>query len=243
MGDIQPQFQSSLLRLPGELRNKIYEYTCFNPDTVCVIGFGANHHESDSVLPRRYSRVPGNNILREVCRQLRCETLELGWTLDPIAWDANASLPESQEHCMTIVYLESRISMQQAAVYPHGLQQGITYCKDNPKLRFILLPVEFRMRRGCRELLAYGAAFQRLLRNTKLPFYVDSSFEFEVSRLVRVLRAKVADGIFTELAPDNFRVFPIGNFDEDALRHLYMRNRKGFENWVVQIREWYYHGI
>jgi hypothetical protein len=32
-------------------------------------------------------------------------------------------------------------------------------------------------------------------------------------------------------------------YDEAEIRYSYLRNRKGFEDWVAQVREWYKNGI
>jgi hypothetical protein len=44
-------------------------------------------------------------------------------------------------------------------------------------------------------------------------------------------------------APPNFRLFPIDAYDEDELRSSYLANKKGFGQWLAQIKTWYEVGI
>ncbi|KAI4613930.1 hypothetical protein J4E80_006618 [Alternaria sp. BMP 0032] len=40
-----------------------------------------------------------------------------------------------------------------------------------------------------------------------------------------------------------YEVYPIDEYDEDEVRYSYLGKKKGFENWIAQIREWYRDGI
>jgi hypothetical protein len=79
---IVPQKQSPLLRLPGELRNKIYEYalTDYNESEPVMLPGDVNEPTSAFHLHRRETEGDWHEVnqLKHVCRQLYLETRSFG---------------------------------------------------------------------------------------------------------------------------------------------------------------------
>jgi hypothetical protein len=73
---ILSQLQSPLLRLPGEIRNKIYEHVLGESIPLHVVGFHYSHWGAPYKTHAR--RLHQINELERTCRKLRAETGNMG---------------------------------------------------------------------------------------------------------------------------------------------------------------------
>jgi hypothetical protein len=106
------------------------------------------------------------------------------------------------------------------------------------------LTCRLSLKHGTLTLLARGAAYQMYLRWQGLPFQMDHAFSKEVLEITQAMKDSRFDlGEEKLQAPDNLHVYPILEFDEEQLRYLYLRKKKGFDDWIAQFREWSKHGI
>ena len=99
-------------------------------------------------------------------------------------------------------------------------------------------------------MLVIGAALQRVLRLKKLPFQVDAGIASDIRKMTRHMHKKINMGQWSAragggLVSRNIRVYRMEEYDrtEIEMRDSYLRKKKGFEDWVAQIREWYKNGI
>ena len=121
----------------------------------------------------------------------------------------------------------------------------IGLCEQDPQLEVDIFTEALRKDLGCRGLLVRGAALQLILRGEELPFRVDAGIARDIRSMVAKLNPDAGWSFHAEpkLLPKNIKIYPMEEYDEDEVRYSYLRNKKGFENWVAQIREWYKNGI
>lgn len=81
---IEPQLQSALLRLPGELRNHIYQFVFRDDENLCVVDYDPGEAHKEHVRAKM-RRLLGLDCLRHVCRQLRLETAGKGRLIENVA--------------------------------------------------------------------------------------------------------------------------------------------------------------
>jgi len=241
---ILPQLQSPLLRLPGEIRNKIYEYALEDSKPLRVISY------LRKVPIQTHARLLHQfNELKHTCRQLRIETAWMGVSPADTSFDA-------PHKTLTQTFGPGT---RQLMYYKHDRQVDrflsdipfdhfVFFRQRNPQLEVAIFTQTLRKDLGCRGLLVVGAALQRVLRRKKLPFQVDAGIASEIKKMARHMHKNTnmrewrtyAGG---RLLSKNIRVYPMEEYDEAEVRYSYLRKKKGFEDWVAQIREWYKNGI
>ncbi|KAG9185976.1 hypothetical protein G6011_02532 [Alternaria panax] len=250
---ILPQVQSPLLRLPGEIRNKIYEYALDQTRPLHVVG-----RKEDEFIklptPVQIRRFHHLNELVRTCRQLRLETKGMGSTWAHVSWSHNV-VPVPSKHVRILVQLKTnpgRIPFYRRGNGPecYSIDDGIfddhvRLCETHPHLKVAVLSNSLRNTQGCRGILVIGAAIQLILRGKKVGFEVDAKFTSDVDRVVRAMAGPEGFGTFEQgfRYPKNLSYFPQDIYNENELRSTQPRKKKGFEEWVAQIREWYEHGI
>jgi hypothetical protein len=117
-------------------------------------------------------------------------------------------------------------------------------CEQDPQLELAYLTDFLEVRKNPCNLLIRGAALQLYLRGKRVHFKVDTSFIDEVNKMVDELGTRVGFRSFTEgnRLPNNLKLFPKEYYDEALLRDSDMKEMKGFEDRIAQIREWDEHG-
>ena len=241
---ILPQFHSPLLRLPGEIRNKIYEYALKDSKPLRVIG---NLHKAPYKV--HATRLHQFNTLKHTCRQLRTETACMG--VSP----ADASFHSSYNTFSQTLVPGTR----QLECYKHDrptdrflsdipFDDFVFFCQRNPQLEVAIFTQALRKDLGCRGLLVAGAALQRVLRRKKLPFQVDAGIASDIRKMAKHMHKNTNMRLWRfrsggRLLSGNIKVYPMEEYDEAEVRYSYLQKKKGFEDWVAQIREWYKNGI
>lgn len=123
--------------------------------------------------------------------------------------------------------------------------EHVRLCEAHPHLEVIVLSNSLRITQGCRGLLVAGAAIQLILRGKRVSFDVDAAFTSDVDKVARAMTTRDGFGSFEQgfRYPDNLKYFPQDSYNEAELRYSQTEKKRGFENWLAQIREWYAHGI
>ncbi|RYN62742.1 hypothetical protein AA0118_g4995 [Alternaria tenuissima] len=123
--------------------------------------------------------------------------------------------------------------------------EHVRLCEAHPHLEVIVLSNSLRITQGCRGLLVTGAAIQLILRGKRVSFDVDATFTSDVDKVARAMTTRHGFGSFEQgfRYPDNLKYFPQDFYNEAELRYSQTEKKRGFENWLAQIREWYEHGI
>ena len=242
---ILTQLHSPLLRLPGEIRNKIYEYALGNSTPLRVTGY------SHKVPLRTYVKLSHQfNELKHTCRQLRLETAWMGVSPADTSFHSfyntvNQTFGHGTRQLMC--YKHDRPTDRFLSAIPFN--DFVFFCQRDPQLEVAIFTQALRKELGCRGLLVIGAALQRVLRLKKLPFQVDAGIASDIRKMTRHMHKKINMGQWSAragggLISRNIRVYPIEEYDEtEMLRDSYLRKKKGFEDWVAQIRVWYKNGI
>ncbi|KAF2115344.1 hypothetical protein BDV96DRAFT_575321 [Lophiotrema nucula] len=109
MGPFTEQSLSPLLRLPGELRNRIYEYTTFEPHGL----FYGTSAIGKPTLFSNFERTHECNQLKYACRQLYAETkgLGLGCGMITFAFNTSSTLVGSSARSVVELFLDFVISL------------------------------------------------------------------------------------------------------------------------------------
>ncbi|KAF2244795.1 hypothetical protein BU26DRAFT_579477 [Trematosphaeria pertusa] len=242
-GPIEPQAQCPLLSLPGELRNMIYQHTSeVAGDVYCVKGC---HGPSIDDSHPHIQRMLGSNQLKYVCRQLYHETSAIGLHKKDVSFKVG--------HVLTAAtWLDTNITKLIVEGYKGTdihVAPLVRACRSNPKLEVFVLSPSLVITAGCSHLIPLGAAMQMVLRNRALPFSTDHETSVKIEKLVKEILedpmhlAYSVPSAVERPVPSNFKIFPWDAYDEETLRYSYLLKRKGFEDWIAQIREWYSHGI
>ena len=170
---------------------------------------------------------------------------------------ADASFDDSSHDTLTLT-LTSGSATRQLMYYKHDRQADrflsdipfdhfVFFCQRNPQLEVAIFTQALRKELGCRGLLVVGAALQRVLRRKKLPFQVDAGLASKIKKVARHMHKNTNMTDWTcaggRLLSKNIKVYPMDEYDEAEVRYSYLRKKKGFEDWVAQIREWYRDGI
>jgi hypothetical protein len=171
---ILSQLQSPLLRLPGEIRNKIYEHVLGESIPLHVVGFHYSHWGAPYKTHAR--RLHQINELERTCRKLRAETGNMGSTWNHISlysgYVDSAIIPNSGPRRVMHYSVEQGQN--------HNFLRSILHtryaliCKADPLLEVAIFTRALRKDVGCQGLLVLGAALQLMMRGNKLPFQVDA---------------------------------------------------------------------
>jgi hypothetical protein len=123
--------------------------------------------------------------------------------------------------------------------------EHVRLCEAHPHLEVIVLSNSLRITQGCRGLLVAGAAIQLILRGKRVSFDVDATFTSDIDNVARAMTTRGGFGSFEQgfRYPDNLKYFPQDSYNEAELRYSQTEKKRGFENWLAQIREWYAYGI
>jgi hypothetical protein len=123
--------------------------------------------------------------------------------------------------------------------------EHVKLCEAHPHLEVIVLSNSLRITQGCRGLLVAGAAIQLILRGKRVNFDVDATFASDVDKVARAMTTRHGFGSFEQgfRYPDKLKYFPQDFYNEAELRYSQTEKKRGFEDWLAQIREWYEHGI
>jgi hypothetical protein len=200
---------------------------------------------------RRFHHI---NELATTCRQLHLETINMGFSKQHVySIREKSSIPTNVGPARLVKY-DHMLALHHDTMYHFEdyirfandrFHRYICFANDRPRIETTILTRSLRIELGTRELLVRGAAIQLLLRGKKVSFTVDTAFASEVNRVVEEMAVKNDTGSVAagQKFPDNLRIFPQETYNEEALRYSYLRKKKGFEDWVAQIREWYEYGI
>jgi len=245
---ILPQLQSPLLRLPGEIRNKIYEYALEDSKPLEVIG--NLYCYAPPPFKAHATRLHQFNELQHTCRQLRTETGYMGFSRTKTSFYSESltrwQVPQDPGTRRVMCYENEKHDHHLHYLISLGPIRHYTgLCEEDPQVEVHMFTQVLRKDLGCRGLLVRGAALQLILRGKKLPFRVDAGIASDIESMAVILNPYGRWSFHAEpkLLPKNIRIYPMEEYDEAEVRYSYLRNKKGFEDWVAQIREWYKNGI
>jgi hypothetical protein len=252
-----PQHQSPLLRLPGELRNRIYEYTYSKEsEDLCIV----NNHRYD-YIPRyadAQEKVHGLlqlNSVGHACRQLRSETAGVRRRINRVN-SYDTPLDQIKNYGVArIVWFDRNHEL-----HTRDIMNCLRYCMQYSQTEIFFLTERPSLKHGIFALLAQGAAYQMYLRGQALPVHLDEDISQKVLEMTQAMRRSSFD--FDRegaQAPSNFHLYPIFEIAEAELKYSLSQVTwrqlrsgapdiswsmwNGFNDWVPLILRWSEHGI
>jgi hypothetical protein len=177
-----PQHQSPLLRLPGELRNRIYEYTYSGPDDLCIVNTNRYDYNHTDAQAKVYGLLQLNSV-GDACRQLCSRTAGMRRRIK------RANSCDTPLHQITsynvakIVWFDRSISL-----HARDINNSIQYCIRYPQTEIFFLTERLSLKGGILALLTQGAAYQMYLRGQAIPFHLDEAFYKDVLEITQAMR-------------------------------------------------------
>ncbi|KAF2878056.1 hypothetical protein BDV95DRAFT_589037 [Massariosphaeria phaeospora] len=240
--------QSPLLRLPGELRNQIYELA-LSDDEVLV------QEEASGLfrLLRNMSPRKELNQLKYTCRQLRHETRGLVPALNTLRFPDSGieeqsvvagrfltACPQStQTSIQKIVIEEHTTSLRARPLYWKGVAPLCEFCREHPNMTIELSIDCAGSSPEMVRFIAMGNIISAALRKKPM----DLQMVLVTAPLMGSLKSVWA-GYAEDAEPvaENLRVIPRGTFTAHATQFRPPRTPQG-RLWLAQIEKWHKEGI
>jgi hypothetical protein len=261
---MQPQPPSLLLELPGELRNRIYDYVL--TETVPLYCYPSRNVAGTFNLFRRKrlsSMDKGVNQMKYACRQLHQETARLGLTLNPrliFPYQFRTGTPASvtcahfldslaaqQKNELNVIVVEEQVPDRVRSFYKqffdlHGIAMLAKFAEEHPNVRVEVKLECFTNRPSGTIIPDIGCIVQLAIRGDLVwphLYYLKAMVRSAVEKIVRFWRKS---GFMIPPFPENLRVFPDGAF-EDAGWEAHLMFRNAGSAYQTNVERFYTDGI